>query len=90
MLVGRLLISYYLQRFRNLLCSCLFALSCVCFLMLSSCVVVHQIDRDKLAKRYMEFDPDPKLSSFKHEVRYIREGAAGGAGQSAGGGCGCN
>ena len=55
------------------------------------CVTVKkQKDRGILAKRMMLFEPEPTKHGFIDEVHAIREGAQGGAGQSAGGGCGCN
>ena len=60
------------------------------FFALSACAKVPQIDRGRLAKRIMQFEPLPEQQSFLNEVHTIREGAAGGDGQSAGGGCGCN
>lgn len=56
----------------------------------NSCANVHQIDRGRLAKRMMQIDPAPHQEAFRDEVHTIREGAAGGTNQSAGGGCGCN
>ncbi|EKD41470.1 MAG: hypothetical protein ACD_73C00709G0001 [uncultured bacterium] len=38
----------------------------------------------------MQFDPAPHQQAFIDEVHNIREGAAGGSGHNAGGGCGCN
>ena len=57
---------------------------------LTSCAVVHQIDRRDLSTRKMQFDPEPEKQKALDEFHSIREGAAGGTGQSAGGGCGCN
>ena len=54
-----------------------------------SCANVKQIDRDILAKKWMQFDPHPEESIFQDEVYSFREGALGG-GSSVGGGCGCN
>ena len=61
---------------------------CLCGMI--SCVRVHQIDRDVLSKPIMKFEPAPHRSAMRQEFHGIREGAAGGAGTSAGGGCGCN
>lgn len=57
---------------------------------LTSCAAVHQIDREYLSTRKMQFDPDPAQQGVVAEFHSIREGASGGTGQSAGGGCGCN
>lgn len=54
------------------------------------CVNVHQIDRGRLSKRIMSFEPSPEEKSFLTEIHNIREGSAGGTGQNSGGGCGCN
>ncbi|MDA8132185.1 MAG: DUF4266 domain-containing protein [Elusimicrobia bacterium] len=56
----------------------------------SSCVRVHQIDRETLSTRIMQFEPTGSRQAFINDVHSIREGASGGVGQSAGGGCGCN
>jgi len=58
--------------------------------MLSCCAVVHQIDRKNLSTRKMQFEPEPARRGALEEFHSIREGASGGTGQSAGGGCGCN
>jgi len=55
-----------------------------------ACMRVHQIDRGRLAKPIMQFEAVPHQQDFITEMHNIREGAAGGTGQNAGGGCGCN
>ena len=67
-----------------------FSLAALVLLTAASCANVHQIDRGRLAKRMMQLDPAPHQQAFLNEVHTIREGAAGGTNQSAGGGCGCN
>lgn len=67
-----------------ILCMCI----CMCVLC-SGCMRVHQIDRGRLSKRHMQFEPLPEEQRFVTEFRTIREGAAGGTSHSAGGGCGC-
>lgn len=57
---------------------------------LAGCTTVHQIDRDLLSRRLMQFEPEPNSQVFINDFHSIREGASGGTGQSAGGGCGCN
>lgn len=57
---------------------------------LAACANVQQIDRGRLAKKIMQLEPVPHQQSFVTEVHSIREGAAGGVNQNAGGGCGCN
>ncbi len=58
--------------------------------LVSGCATVQQIDRGRLAKRTMQLEAFPHEASFVSEMHNIREGSAGGEGQSAGGGCGCN
>ena len=58
-------------------------------LSLTNCVVVRQIDRQRLAKTHMQFEPLPQEQSFIDEVHSVREGAEGGKGKTGGGGCGC-
>ncbi len=57
---------------------------------LAGCATVHQIDRENLSRRIMQFEPEPNHQVFINDFHSIREGASGGTGQSAGGGCGCN
>jgi hypothetical protein len=38
----------------------------------------------------MQFEPMGARQGFLNDLHSIREGASGGVGQSAGGGCGCN
>lgn len=52
--------------------------------------MVHQVDRGTLAQKVMQFEPMGNRQAFLNDVHSIREGASGGVGQSAGGGCGCN
>ena len=61
-----------------------------CLIFVSSCANVSQIDRGTLANRIMQLDPHPEESVFINEIHAYREGSAGGAGKSVGGGCGCN
>jgi len=67
----------------------LFILGVLCALA-CGCVRVHQIDRETLSKQIMQFEPMGSRQAFLNDVHSIREGASGGVGQSAGGGCGCN
>lgn len=57
---------------------------------ISACANVAQIDRGRLAKPIMQLQPMGHQQKFVNEMHVIREGAAGGTGQNAGGGCGCN
>lgn len=59
-------------------------------LALGGCVMVHQVDRETLSQKAMQFEPLGNRQAFLNDVHSIREGASGGVGQSAGGGCGCN
>jgi predicted acetyltransferase len=55
----------------------------------SGCLVVPQNRRKRLADPMMRFDADG-LEAYKRQKFYsTREGAAGGDGTPAGGGCGC-
>jgi hypothetical protein len=46
-------------------------------------------EKEHLADRTMQFDPDPQDSSASEHALSTREGSSGG-GSSRGGGCGCN
>ncbi len=59
-------------------------------LALGGCAMVHQVDRGTLSQKVMQFEPMGSRQAFLNDVHSIREGASGGVGQSAGGGCGCN
>lgn len=68
---------------KHILLAALVALAC-------GCLRVHQIDRENLSSRVMQFEPMGARQGFLNDLHSIREGASGGVGQSAGGGCGCN
>jgi hypothetical protein len=53
------------------------------------CVVVPQNRRAHLADPMMALHPDPLEAHVKQKLYSTREGAAGGDGLTAGGGCGC-
>jgi hypothetical protein len=53
------------------------------------CATVAPYERERLADRSMELDPDPLWSEMEQHTHDYREGAAGGLG-GGGGGCGCN
>jgi hypothetical protein len=55
----------------------------------ASCVVVPQNRRKRLADPMMRFDADALEAHKKQKFYSTREGAAGGDGTPAGGGCGC-
>jgi hypothetical protein len=53
------------------------------------CAIVPQNRRVHLADPMMSFDADPLDAHRKQKFYSTREGAAGGDGSVAGGGCGC-
>jgi hypothetical protein len=61
----------------------------VCLLALSGCAIVPQNRRAKLADPILSFEPDSLDAHRKSKFYSTREGAAGGDGVPAGGGCGC-
>jgi starvation-inducible outer membrane lipoprotein len=58
-------------------------------LVLGGCVVVPQNRRARLADPMMSLADDPLEAHRKQKLYSTREGAAGGDGLAAGGGCGC-
>lgn len=58
-------------------------------LSVSGCVVVPQNRRARLADPMMAFSPDATETHRKQKFYSTREGAAGGDGITAGGGCAC-
>jgi hypothetical protein len=58
-------------------------------LSVSGCVVVPQNRRARLADPMMAFSPDATETHRKQKLYSTREGAAGGDGITAGGGCAC-
>lgn len=57
--------------------------------LLASCVTVPQNRRARLADPMMSVSDDPLETYRKQKLYNSREGAAGGDGVAAGGGCGC-
>jgi len=55
-----------------------------------ACGSVPYWEKGNLADPVMAYQPDGTLTHFEHKVFQSIEGAAGGFGASAGGGCGCN
>ncbi len=55
----------------------------------AGCVVVPQNRRARLADPMMSFSQDALEAHAKQKLYSTREGAAGGDGLAAGGGCGC-
>ncbi len=62
----------------------------LCGAMLPSCGTVEYWEKGHHAEPIMAYQPDGTLSRFEQKVFQSIEGAAGGFGASAGGGCGCN
>ena len=59
------------------------------FLVASSCALVPQNRRAHLADPMMQLVPDAMEAHRREKLYSSREGAAGGDGVAAGGGCGC-
>lgn len=68
-------------------------LACTAGLMLSigfvGCNTVEFYEKEALVAPLMAFETDGTEAHFHQKVFYSIEGAAGGIGESAGGGCGC-
>jgi len=58
-------------------------------LLLGGCATVAPYQRERLARRDMEFERNGELSVGKQHATAYREGSSG-AGGASGGGCGCN
>jgi len=61
----------------------------LCALAVSGCVIVPQNRRARLADPMMAFSQDATETHRKQKLYSTREGAAGGDGLTAGGGCAC-
>lgn len=61
------------------------------FLLLGGCATtgVKAWDRDVLARKSMQLNPQPRVTAFREHVYFSKEGATGGR-TFDGGGCGCN
>lgn len=55
----------------------------------AGCATVAPYERERLAERAMQLDPDPLERKVEQHTHEYREGASGGFG-GGGGGCGCN
>jgi uncharacterized protein DUF4266 len=55
----------------------------------AGCAIVPQNRRGRLADPIMAVEDDPLEAYRKQKLYGVREGAAGGDGAAAGGGCGC-
>jgi hypothetical protein len=62
----------------------------LCLGVLSACRVVPKNRRQHLADPTMQPDEAPLRDKAHAKVHLAREGAAGGDGEPAGGGCGCS
>lgn len=62
----------------------------VSLLALAGCAAVPQNRRARLADPMMSVTDDPLETYRKQKLYNTREGAAGGDGAAAGGGCGCH
>lgn len=56
----------------------------------ASCNTIEFYEKGKLGSPVMDMGVDSGLLSGEQKIFYATEGAAGGLGSSAGGGCGCN
>ena len=65
------------------------ALAAVLGLGVSACATVPQNRRARLADPMMSLTDEPLEAARRQKLYDTREGAAGGDGASAGGGCGC-
>jgi len=63
---------------------CLLSLLCLC-----GCETVQPWERGTLARREMQWQPDPMEISLQSQINASKEASSGGQG-AAGGGCGCN
>jgi hypothetical protein len=73
------------RKARSLILLVAATLACTLF----GCATVAPYERERLAKRDMQFEPDPDGSAGEEHATAYREGSSGGSG-SKGGGCGCN
>ena len=69
---------------------CAAALAALALLSCASCASVPQNRRKHLADPMMGFEVDALDAHAKRKLYDTREGAAGGDGAPAGGGCGCH
>ena len=61
----------------------------VLLLVCAGCAIVPQNRRGRLADSIMQLEDEPTEAYRKQKLYGVREGAAGGDGAAAGGGCGC-
>jgi Domain of unknown function (DUF4266) len=63
--------------------------ACVVAALLAACATVPQNRRGHLADPMMNLNEEPLDAARRQKMYDTREGAAGGDGANAGGGCGC-
>ena len=66
--------------------------ACVLLLVLATsagCMRVKPWQRADLARRDMQFDPDPQRTALQSHIQFSKEGSMPGT-SAGGGGCGCN
>lgn len=79
----------------NLRINCINLCKILSYLVFCLCIVscskttVRPWEKEFLAKKIMQIDPDPLEAKFKQHIFDSKEGASGGYGV-AGGGCGCS
>jgi hypothetical protein len=61
----------------------------LCALWFGGCATVAPYERERLARRDMQFERDADASAGEEHATAYREGSSGG-GSTSGGGCGCN
>jgi uncharacterized membrane protein len=66
-----------------------FALGAALALIAPACSTTAFYERERIADRAMQLDADGALVYFRNKIEAAREGAFGGFGGSAAGGCGC-
>jgi hypothetical protein len=65
------------------------ALAALAAVLVAGCATVPQNRRARFADPMMSLDPEPLDAARRQKMYDTREGAAGGDGAPAGGGCGC-
>jgi hypothetical protein len=68
----------------------LLCLTLACLPLSAGCRHVEYWEKEHFSDPVMTYQPDGTLTHFDQKVFHSIEGAAGGFGASAGGGCGCN
>jgi len=63
---------------------------CLSWAALQGCAGTRPWEREDLARRGMQVEPDPQTAALDQHVYEYREGASGGYSAHSGSGCGCN